>query len=130
MLNNAFPTGSVYGVGKKQKQQKRWMLASSESSSILNIMHIVKKKTGPICHCLDWLNFNFHHWYGFKFKSLKNKLKKNYSETVRDRAKQTTFWDHKHCQWSQQNIFEHLKKRQHFGITSIVNDHSKTFLNI
>ena len=31
------------------------------------------------------------------------------SETVRHRAKHTTFWDHMDCQWSQQNIFEHFK---------------------
>ena len=39
--------------------------------------------------------------------NLKFQFKK--SETVRERAKQTTFWDHKHCQLYRQNIFEHFK---------------------
>ena len=50
------------------------LAAPADASELKNLkqfkfLHIVK--AGLLHIFLDWLNFNFHQWYGFKFKNLK-----------------------------------------------------------
>ena len=110
----AFPTGSVYGFGKKtvlvvaQAIDLRICKQSKNSAYI----HDIVNKSGPISHIfLDWLNFNYHQWYGFKFKTLKTSCYHSTGEQpVYLNLSLVRFWQ-KFCQnWPKGGHFKNKKK--------------------